>query len=181
MRLPLTLEVTPPESLVAIRMTPEGGVAPLTVRLDASETVVPGEEISGFEWFIGEDENALQAGAVIQHVFDEAGTYAVRVVARTTKGNSYESTSTIVIRAPILDACFFASRTAGAAPLGVSFDMSCTTGESTSATWDFGDGAESDEFAPIHVFDDPGTYEVVLKIRNAAGAESTHSVKITAQ
>ncbi len=180
-RIPIALEVTPPASLATIKMIPEGGVAPLKVRFDGSETVIPGKEISGFEWYIGEEKTPRQAGAQLEYLFAQPGTYDVRLVARTTDGGTHETTRTIVVRAPVLDACFLSSRTSGQAPLGVSFDMACTTGTPASVRWDFGDGSQSDEQSPIHVFEQSGTFTVVLTLQDASGTVSTESVVITVQ
>jgi PKD repeat protein len=164
-------------------MNPEGGVAPIQVRFDASETVIPGEEITGFEWVFGDDEGGApqQLGAVVEHLFQLPGTYVTKLKAYTTSGKIYTEEKTIVIRAPILDACALPSRTAGVAPLGVSFDMSCTTGTPVSVLWKFGDGAESDERNPVHVFEESGVYRVILTIEDAIGSVSTEIITITVE
>lgn len=182
LRLPLSIEVQPPSSQINIRMQPEGGVAPLAVRFDASETVIPGEEITGFEWKFG-DEAApvLQGGAQIEYVFEKPGTFKAFVTAFTTSGKSFSADRTIVVRAPVLDACFTSSRTTGSAPLGVTFDMSCTTGMPSSILWDFGDGSTSKEKKPVHVFERNGTYTVTLRLQDDQGTTSQESLIITAK
>jgi len=176
-----TLQVNPVTSIVSIRMTPEGGVAPLLVRFDASETVIPGEEITGFEWYFGDEEITApkQGGAQVEYLFQEPGTFNVLLKAYTTSGKTFEETRTIVIRAPVLDACFFPSRTTGEAPLGVKFDMKCTSGTPSEIEWDFGDGSQSDERNPIHVFEDIGVYQVTLTVRDTTGGVSKELVTIT--
>jgi PKD repeat protein len=163
-------------------MKPEGGVAPLLVRFDASETVIPDREITGFEWTFGDDENAVprQGGAQVEYLFDKPGTYEISLTAFTTSGESFEENRTIVIRSPVLDACFTTSRTSGKAPLGVSFDISCSTGVPTTVSWEFGDGTQADERNPIHVFERPGTYNVILQLLDAAGSVSREILTITA-
>ena len=186
-RIPITVEVLPPSENVSIFMSPEGGTAPLSVRFDGSATSIPDEEISGFEWSfaLADERNARgmqdvqQRGAQVEYFFREPGTYTVTLKARTTQGNVYEGSKTIVVRAPVLDACFIASRTEGAAPLGVKFDQSCTVGDVSSIEWDFGDGSQTDEVSPVHVFDRPGTFTVVLTLRDPTGAASTESLTIT--
>ena len=180
LRMPLTVEVLPPERRVVINMDPKGGAAPLTVNFDASETRIPDEEISGFEWLFGdqEKESPRQGGAVMSHTYKKPGTYTVKVSARTTEGNVYDETSSIVVRTPLIDACFRASRTTGEAPLGVQFNMDCSTGEITEITWDFGDGATTDERDPIHVFEEPGTYTVNLTIRDINDTVSSNTLEI---
>ena len=184
LRLPIRVEVVPPSSLVLIDMEPEGGVAPLEVMFDGSETRIPNEEISGFEWYFGaegKEELAKQGGAVMSYKYTEPGTYKVRLVARTVQGNNYEESKTIVVRAPLLDACFTASRTSGPSPLGVKFDMFCTTGQTEEIKWDFGDRVTTDEPNPVHVFEDSGEYTVSLDLRDPRGSVSTQTMTITVE
>jgi PKD repeat protein len=183
MRMPITLEVTPPSSMVAIKMTPEGGTAPLLVRFDASETVIPGQDITGFEWLFTDSsgETPQQRGAQVEHMFEEPGTYTITLRAYTTSGEIFEGEKTIVVRAPVLDACFQASRTSGPAPLGVEFNMSCSTGIPTSIEWDFGDNVQSDNEKPIHVFESVGSYTVTLTVQDKSGTLSKDFLTITAE
>lgn len=181
LRFPITLEVQPPSSQINIRMQPEGGVAPLQVRFDASETLIQGEEITGFEWKFGDESSTtVQGGAQIEYLFEQPGTFKVFATAFTTSGKTFSTERTIVVRAPALDACFTTSRTTGKAPLGVSFDMKCTTGVPTSIEWDFGDGATTDERNPIHVFERAGVYTVTLRLQDEQGTVSQESLVITA-
>ncbi|MCF7844898.1 MAG: PKD domain-containing protein [Kiritimatiellales bacterium] len=182
LRHKLDLIVDPPSSFVAIHMSPEGGVAPVLVRFDASETVIPGEEISGFEWVFGDSIDApQQRGALVEHLFEQPGTFTVELRAYTTSGNMYSEDKTIVIRAPVLDACAYPSRTSGLVPFGVSFNMDCTTGIPSSILWNFGDGAESDERNPVHVFEEAGIYNITLTIRDDVGTTSSEVIIITAE
>ena len=48
-----------------------------------------------------------------------------------------------------------------------------SSGEPTSWTWSFGDGASSTERNPQHTYSSPGTYQVTLDIASAAGIDST--------
>ena len=47
-----------------------------------------------------------------------------------------------------------------------------STGEVTSWSWDFGDGASSSEQSPTHVFEAAGSYTVTLTVENAQGSDS---------
>ncbi|MBU0458178.1 PKD domain-containing protein [Patescibacteria group bacterium] len=182
MRKTLKLNVKPPSSQVVIHMNPGGGVAPQMVRFDASETVIPGEEISGFEWKFGDETGSpRQLGALVEHVFERPGTFNVELKAFTTSGNTYSGEKTIVIRAALLEACAKASRTEGKTPLGISFNMECTSGVPTEVNWDFGDGSQSDQRNPIHVYEVPGVYNAVLTIIDASESTDTETITITAQ
>ncbi len=64
----------------------------------------------------------------------------------------------------------------------MSFDGSSSSGSPTDYIWDFGDGEFASGNAQVtHVFDDPGTYLVTLRVINLAGDDtSTMSIEITA-
>jgi hypothetical protein len=90
------------------------------------------------------------------------------------------------------------SRTSGVAPLGVHFDASATTGTDApepfldlAYCWEFGDPgsgvwgtnglSRNEAKGPVaaHVFETPGTYEVVLRIRDSEGRVVEDGVTIT--
>lgn len=188
MRLPITVEVKPPSSVVSFQMDKKSGVAPLEVRFDASQTVIPGKTISGFEWIFGDELTGIirkQGIAIEVHTFEKPGKYPVKLVVYTTTSDTYDATSTIVVLPPRLDACFLPSRTSGrmdGKPFGVSFDRSCSTGIVGKLRWNFDDGSESDDDATrvVHVFEEPGVYDVTLTIEDTTGAKSmvTHQITI---
>ncbi|TSD00021.1 MAG: hypothetical protein Greene101449_381 [Candidatus Peregrinibacteria bacterium Greene1014_49] len=187
MRLPISVEVKPPSSVVSFQMDKKSGVAPLDVRFDASQTVIPGKTISGFEWIFGDATTGIirkQGIAIEEHTFEKPGKYPVNLVVYTTTSETYEATSTIVVLPPRLDACFLPSRTSGSMdgkPFGVSFDRSCSTGIVENIRWTFDDGSESDDDATrvVHVFEEPGVYDVMLTIEDITKARSSTTHQIT--
>ena len=184
MRRPITVEVLPPASSVVIQMDPDGGTSPLTVRLDASETVIQDEQISGFEWtFSDEPQGAThQQGAQVSHTFMKPGTYEISAKVFTTSGKEIAATKTIVVRAPVIDACITASRTQGKAPLGIQFVSDCSTlGQHTTYAWDFGDGFSSDQKNPIHDFQSAGSYTVILTLHDGDSISQSDPLTITVQ
>lgn len=56
------------------------------------------------------------------------------------------------------------------------FDLS--VGEVIDWKWDFGDGFDSDEIDPIHTYDAPGTYEVVLTVTDRTGCQTVKSTTL---
>jgi PKD repeat protein len=179
LRMPISVEVKPAKSSLSIVMNPETGVAPLDVQFDASETFIPGETITGFEWEYGDRSAPQFGGARARHTFNDAGTYVVGLVVRTTSGKEFKTTKTLVVRAPVLSACIEPSRTSGNAPMGVGFGMGCSTGTISKVLWDFGDDSQSDERAPVHVFENPGVFKVQLTVEDAGGRKATGTTTIT--
>jgi PKD repeat protein len=56
------------------------------------------------------------------------------------------------------------------------FDKS--QGEIVAWHWNFGDGQESTAANPLHVFPEPGTYDVLLTVWDVTGASGTASIHI---
>ena len=180
-RIPITVEVKPVAAAVTIKMEPESGLAPLRVKYDASETVIPNETITGFEWDFGDRSKTQFGAARAEHTYTEPGSYDVGLVVRTTSGKEFRATKAITVRPPLFRACIIPSRTSGPTPLGIQFSSKCSTGTPTKILWDFGDNAQSDVADPVHVFEGPGTYTVVLTIDDGKGLSSQDSLTITVQ
>ena len=71
----------------------------------------------------------------------------------------------------VVGAGFTADLTSGPVPLTVNFtDQS--TGDITSWSWDFGDGATSTEQNPSHTYTDAGTYTVSLAVTGLCGSDT---------
>ncbi|QHF98722.1 glycosyl hydrolase [Streptomyces sp. NHF165] len=70
----------------------------------------------------------------------------------------------------------------GQAPLEVAFSSEGTTdadGDELKLTWDFGDGATSDEADPTHTYEENGTYTATLTAEDPGGRTGTASVHLT--
>lgn len=68
-----------------------------------------------------------------------------------------------------------ASDTAGTAPLTVRF-RDASHGAPATWRWTFGDGAESRDVAPSHVFAQPGSYTVWLEVTDVLGQRNVAAV-----
>jgi gliding motility-associated-like protein len=87
-------------------------------------------------------------------------------------------TQTVTIHPPAPQVAF-SGEAEGCAPVDVAF-----TNESeyaASVIWDFGDGATSTEFDPVHQYQQPGVYDVTLRITGHQGLvqEVTHTAVVT--
>ncbi len=183
LRKQFTVQAKPISSYVSFQMDPKDGVSPLKVRFDASESDIPGATITGFEWDFGDGSEKQFGGAQTDHEFELPGTYQVQLRVRTTSGsNETTATQTIVVREPPLQACLLVSRSrVSLSNPYVSFDSSCTTGETASIAWDFGDGSQSSDAKPIHQFTQKGTFTVRLTVTDGTGRKSTKSATISVE
>ncbi|WP_152000041.1 MULTISPECIES: PKD domain-containing protein [unclassified Imperialibacter] len=66
----------------------------------------------------------------------------------------------------------------GCAPFTLPFTSVTEASESYSLLWTFGDNTSTTEANPIHVFAQPGTYEVVLLATSASGCTSRKEVDV---
>jgi PKD repeat protein len=65
---------------------------------------------------------------------------------------------------------FFPDWTYGSHPLTVTFYIQADSNAYTKAFWNFADSSTSTEWEPVHTFENPGEYNVILVLRNLAGA-----------
>jgi len=85
---------------------------------------------------------------------------------------SGDGNTLIILTAPEnFSADFTADVTSGPFPLTVHFtDLS--TGDITTWSWDFGDGATSTERNPAHTYTDSGIYTVSLTVTGPGGTDT---------
>jgi PKD repeat protein len=191
MRMPITIDVTSPSAEPTIALSPDGGVAPLTVNFDASQSFVPpGETVAGFKWLFGDEGQGTRTpelgAAHVVHTYAAAGQYVVQLHVVLTSGKELSTQRTIVVRKPDLNACITASRLTVQIGKGVEFDSACSTGTPSSLVWDVRRDdkpdtvqAQSSDPKYVYVFDAEGTYTVSLVLKDSSGSESRKTVSIT--
>ena len=99
-----------------------------------------------------------------------------------TQQIEYFPTGGVSTLPPTPVAAFTASDLEGEAPFAVSFDGTSSQGVPTDFLWDFGDGMFAAGDAQVtHVYTEPGSYIVTLRIINLAGDDTaTMIINITA-
>ena len=135
---------------------------------DAAAQGVPPAGASGFQWYHngvalpGQTGTSLNISALAQG----AGTYTM---ASTFNGECLMGSS-------FLPPAFGPSPQmalapgSGCAPLTVA--LADTTGGGTQTLlWHLGDGSNSTDSAFTHTYNNPGTYDITLRVRDAAGCE----------
>lgn len=75
---------------------------------------------------------------------------------------------------PELKADFTAEPLSGLIPLEVRFYDRSTSESNLSYHWDFGDGSESNEKNPVHIYGDEGLFSVLLRIKDQNGREGSN-------
>jgi len=140
------------------------GCAPLEVCFTDLST---GEPTSWY-WEFGDGGTSTEQNPC--YTYGQPGCYTVTLTVANDCTSGSETKVGHICTYELPDANFSAEPTAGYVPIEVEFtDLS--TGEPTAWHWTFGDGDTSDEQHPIHTYDEPGLYTVVLTVENPCGSD----------
>ncbi|MFN8395263.1 MAG: PKD domain-containing protein [Bacteroidia bacterium] len=147
------------------------GCAPFAVTFTADST-----DIAGYFWDFG-DGNTSNIGPVVTHSYLNPGHYTVSLIIT----DIYGCTDTLVrpnyIFVDSLVAAFTPDVGTGCPPLPVTFtDLSQSDTTIVAWLWTFGDGGSSNQQNPVHVYQTPGTYTVVLTVTNAIGCTASDTL-----
>ncbi len=171
------INVTTPDAPVAsFTQDKISGPPPLEVTFSSLST----GQINNYAWDFGDGETGT--GETITHLFETEGNYNV-ILRVTGPGGTSTATRQITVENPQIpapEAAFTQSITSGDIPLQVQF-ISQSTGEITGYSWNFGDGTlGSSDQNPVHIFAQPGTYNVRLTVVGPGG-QSEAEVTIEAK
>jgi PKD repeat protein len=151
--------ITPVANFTA---TPDHGFVPLTVTFtDTSVTT----GISSWNWNFGDGvSSALQNPP--PNLYSSVQNYTVNLTVTDIRGTNTTTKTIVATNRPVSN--FTATPTTGNIPLQVNFtDLSTYA---TGWSWDFGDGKNSTEKNPGHIYTAPGVYSVSLIAENAGGS-----------
>jgi PKD repeat protein len=171
---PLSVEITPGETEGIAPATFDfeadvsGGLEPYTIRWDFGDGSIGSQEEGEEQEPDENDDNT------IEHTFDLAGIYNVRVsVTDSTGRTASDSISIIVDEPPPLTAVnIISNATVGIAPATFGFKANVTGGvEPYAYRWNFGDGSieTDDDEHMAHTFDLAGIYNVSIIITDSTG------------
>jgi len=110
------------------------------------------------------------------------GTFRFYVTAFNTTGESAASnTATLTISSTTnpVSASFSISTMTGTAGVTTFTFTDQSTGPITSRAWAFGDGGTSTAMSPSHMYGTPGTYTIVLTVRDGSGNTSQANATVT--
>lgn len=181
-KTPVTNMTTTPE-LVGGKIT---GVAPLSVKFDASKTLDINNDIVEYAWDFNDDGTPDKFGESVTNIFAETGTYLVDLQITDSQDNQIKSQVTIVVTSPGIQAKINATPITGVVPLTVKFDASASTyldGQIISYTWNFGDGtpARQDAAKISYKYTKVGTYTAIVTTIGSDGKKGTDKLTITVQ
>ncbi|WAC04453.1 MAG: PKD domain-containing protein [Methanoregula sp.] len=156
---------------------PTRGPAPLNVTF--TDLTQDYEKALGLYWDFGDDSyywpEEYPSPRTIYHEYASDGVYNVTLTYYGTHEEPYWLTKEYYIIVgnvsppPVAD--FTANVTSGKVPLAVAF-TDTSTGSPTDWMWDFGDGTNTTDQNPAHVYSTQGTYAIKLAATNAVGSNS---------
>jgi len=125
---------------------------------------------ASWQWSFGDaTSSSVQSPA---HVYYLPGTYNVTLTVSDKYGDSSVTKSVTVTGNPIstgLIADFTMAPGSAYAGNQIQFTDKSTGGTPTSWQWEFGDNTSSSLQSPVHTFEKPGTYQVILNVGDSRG------------
>ncbi|RKZ39154.1 MAG: hypothetical protein DRQ41_10985 [Gammaproteobacteria bacterium] len=166
-------------------ISPSQGNAPLTVTLDASNSVDPFGSISSYTWTIN---GQTFSGETKEKTFNEPGEHIIVLTVKDNDGNEATAQKTVTVTNQVPTASFTASPLSGKAPLTVKLDASAskdTDGTIANYKWTSSDGKTLSGVKPTITFSKAGAYTIGLVVTDNNGAKSTNtaqqSIKVESQ
>ena len=145
------------------------GCAPLTVEFFNGSS----NNVETWAWNFegGTPATSSEENPVV--VFNMPGTYTVTLEVSNAQGTDTETQTSIIIVEDIPTADFTFSVDV------FTVDFTNLSNGGSTYSWDFGDMNSSSDENPIHVYTEPGMYEVVLTVTNDCGSNTfTQTVEI---
>jgi len=182
----VTIEVANRAPIASFTLGSEASDLEGLVLLDASSDA--DGSIQSWAWDFGDGTSSNDANP--EHQFSAAGTYTVTLVVSDDQGAASEPVSKVVPVANTPPQAAFSVLNAGSLNAGMSISFldesvdPSPSGSIVHIAWDYGDGAY-DVGGPrsngvySHVYNDAGTYKVVLYVIDSSGALSQAHMAIT--
>ncbi len=129
---------------------------------------------SSWQWSFG--DGTFSTEKVPTHVYPAPGTYLVGLTSKNADGCEVLQSRQVQVSQQIETAIFPSEpqacdgpSLAGCAPFHIAFSSETVAGEPYTLLWDFGDNSGATEANPVHIYENPGTYTVVLKATTDSG------------
>jgi PGF-pre-PGF domain-containing protein len=158
------IQATPPSADFTSNCTE--GSRPLNIAFKDISTGLP----DSWSWNFGDGNTSADKNPV--HTYSSDGVYTVTLKVMNSKGsNSTQKINYITVSTKPPLSSFYSNITSGNIPLTIQF-TDTSTGSPASWNWNFGDGTNSTEQNPMHIYFSAGTYDVTLVVSNANGSTS---------
>jgi gliding motility-associated-like protein len=174
-----SITIVPRPPVADFSFDPQSGCAPLTVHF-TNLTQNARVEMSTFTWNFGENQaksNALNP----TYTYYEPGIYSVKLDVTNQDGLSDAMLKTQIIEvypSPMVN--FDIRPTTVSVPDDPIFITNFSKG-AVDYYWDFGDGGNSYEFEPSHIYTDTGSYDITLVGITDRGCADTMRLKNVVQ
>ena len=124
---------------------------------------------TSYSWDFGDGNSSTETDPT--HTYANDGDYTVVLTAINDCGSVTTTQIVTIVTAPV--AAFSANNTSGCAPLTVQFTNE-SSANAVNFDWSFSGGnpSSSTDENPTVVYDNPGTYTVILIVSNSAGSDT---------
>ena len=141
-----------------------------------SETIVPASGAE-YKWTFGDGAGSNDKDPV--HIYEKPGEYKVCLKVAISNTCVRESCRTIIVDTPCRVEAKFQFRLDSLQKNKVYFhNLTVSTTQPVHYLWKFGDGTTSTDVNPIHVYQQPGKYEVCLVAETSNGCRSEYCAKV---
>ncbi|MBT8054865.1 MAG: PKD domain-containing protein [Gammaproteobacteria bacterium] len=151
----------------------------LDCSFDGGASSDPEGPIEAYSWSFGDGQTG--SGITPAHSFGNADSYTVTLTVLDSTGNPGTVAKTVTVSTevntpPVAEFQSNCDALTCTFDAGQSFDPD---GEIAAYYWDFGDGGVASVAAATHTYAASGTYEVVLRVEDIAGAQGALSRNVT--
>jgi len=156
-----------------------------TMTFDGSQSTAGSAPIVRYDWDLG--DGTLLNGQVVQHAYNTAGSYTVKLTVTDQAGQTNTTTKSVQIT-PVVEVTAPTAVIEGPAMAFVGEQVTFSAANSqqgtaaiTSYQWASGDGntATGPENSFTTIYSTPGTYYVSVTVADAGGLSDTASMQIT--
>lgn len=169
-----------PAVVARIGVSSTTGAPPLRVFVSAADSTSTRGPIERVQWNFA--DQATSENVEADWVFTSPGLYPITLLVVDATGEQATARQNIRVQGAAPTAVISADPSAGPAPLRVVFDASGSSAPDDvirDYAWDFGDGDDSSEARPAHVYSRSGEYDVTLTVTTAGGVSATAAATVT--
>lgn len=141
-----------------------------------TDTSPTAQTITARGWSFG--DGAFSTEAAPTHLYEAPGDYVVKLAIARSDGSRSEYSRPLRVSLDAPEAAFTLAPEAPTTSDTVVFTDTSQGGGITRWSWDFGDGTTSALSRPVHRYEGPGTYRVILNVWNSVEDSSVASADV---